>query len=792
MNNRKIKIGLKREGYGIVRRPICIIAIFYILGILMQYIFYISYKEMLEIFCLILIAGVFVNKKKYISIILLVVIVLLGALNYKVNNEYGSKWDELFNKKAYVVGDVVDVSYKDRMQLTLKVVELVVDKKKYIFSSKLLVKLRGEYNQSKDIIGKRVGVYGVILEPQKRRNPKMFDYQMYLKTKKIYAILYGQTTKVNIIRDGDISFVIKGANRIKNNIVYIVLNTLPKKEGNILLGILLGDKDGLDIDVYKTFKRVGIVHILAVSGLHVGILYMFLNKLLKGFPLGARTFIILAIFYFYVIITGCASSVLRATLMATILICAPLLNRRYDSLSTISTVALLLLIINPMVFINVGFQFSFIATLFIILLYKKILIKLTFMPEFLGRIFAVFMAAQIGMIPVVAYHFNYISLGALIVNIPIVIIVSLIVQLGLIMIMLGFISLPFAAILGHIVFYLIKIVTLLSKCIASMYFCTIEVISPSIFFICIYYILFLLFMFDENKTYGKYFSKKQGIVITISVYMIITFLVYIIPNKLEITFVDVGQGDCIYIQTPKGKNILIDGGGSHQKTKDVGEDIVVPYLRKNGISKIDLMILSHIHRDHIGGLLCVLDHLKVNTLMIGTEYYQSEDLDSMKEKCINQKTKICHVKKDDTINIDEHIYIKILHPSKQLITGTRDDTNNNCLVALMVYKDKHILFTGDIEEEAEREILKNYKNLSVDVLKVAHHGSRFSSTDNFIKSIKPKIGIVQVGKNNFGHPDKEVLNRFKNNGTYLFRNDKNGAVIVTIDEENIKAKRMIQ
>ncbi|TCO80064.1 DNA internalization-related competence protein ComEC/Rec2 [Marinisporobacter balticus] len=775
-----------------MRRPICGITIFYILGILIQCTSAISYKGMLGIFVLATIIGSYINKKKCRTIILFSIILLWGALNFSINKEYEGQLKAFFDEKVYVVGDVVDASYKERMQLILKGIEIRIDGKKYRFSDKLIVKLKGKYDPAKKIIGKRVAIQGVLTAPQKRRNPKMFDYHMYLKTKKIYSVLYGDTRKIKIIGDGDISFVSKSANYIKSNVVYRILNALPKKEANILVGILLGDKDGLDIDIYTTFKKVGIAHILAVSGLHVGILYMVLNKLLKGVSQDIRTMTILVILFFYVMITGCAPSVLRAALMASVLICAPMLNRRYDSLSAIFMIAFILLLINPIYFIHIGFQLSFVATLSIILFYKKILMKITCMPEFLRQIFAVSMAAQIGIIPIVAYYFNYISLGALVINIPIVMLVSLIVPLGLFMIFSSFISLSFASILGQIIFCLIKMLVVLSKITEAISFSNIEVISPSLFFIGTYYILFLLLLVDGRKRWGYYFSRKKGMFITMGIYVSITVLLYVVPDNMNITFIDVGQGDCILIQTPRGKNILIDGGGSHQENIDVGEDILVPCLLRNGIRKIDLMILSHIHKDHIGGLLSVLDHLKVNVLMIGTDHYQSEDLNKMKEKCAHQKTKIYQVRKDDKISIEEHMLIKILHPSKQLITGTRDDENNNSLVALMMYKGKRILFTGDIEAEAEDEILKTYPDLSVDVLKIAHHGSYYSSTQKFITATKPKVAIVQVGKNNFGHPHKAVLNRLKNNGTYIFRNDKNGAVRVTFDEKKIKVKKMIQ
>ncbi|MCT4621179.1 MAG: DNA internalization-related competence protein ComEC/Rec2 [Marinisporobacter sp.] len=773
-----------------MRRPILMIVGFYVLGILVQYYFSISYGMMLSIFLMSIIIGLCIYKKAF-AIILFFIILLLGSLNFKMNNEYDGQLKPFFGEKVYAMGDVMDVSYKKGIRMVLKVETIMMEGEKFKLSRKILVKLKGENKDFQSIIGKRIRIYGTFLEPQKRRNPKMFDYNMYLKGRKIYGILYGDVNRIKIIGQGNISSLIRGANFIKYNIVCTVSKVLPRREGGIFLGILLGDKDKLDIDVYETFKKVGVAHVLAVSGLHVGIIYMYIQKLLKKFSVTVKTITILAILSFYVIITGCAPSVSRAVSMACILILAPLLNRRYDSLSAIAIVGLIFLIINPFYLFELGFQLSFIATFTIILFYKSILSKLKFKFEFIRKALAISMAAQIGIIPVVAYHLNYISLGAFIVNIPIVMIVGIIVPIGIMMVFIGSVSASIGSILGWIVSWLIKIMISLSMLIEAIPYSNIEVISPRLYFIFLYYIFFAIWMIDNKEIKRIPINKRKGMGIVVGVYIIITFTLYLFPGKMEITFVDVGQGDCILIKTPMKKNILIDGGGSIQKGLDIGEKTVVPFLRKNGIGKIHIMILSHIHKDHIDGLIGVAKHLKVENLIMGTDYYQSEDLKRLKENCSSQKTKVYQCLKNDEIDIEKNLKIKILHPGKSLILSSGDDINNNSLIVLMEYKGYNILFTGDIEAEGEQEILESYPNLSVDLLKVAHHGSNSSSTDEFLEVVKPTIAVIQVGKNVHGHPHKNILNRLKENSAAVFRNDKDGAVIVTLDKEKLKIRTML-
>ena len=230
-------------------------------------------------------------------------------------------------------------------------------------------------------------------------------------------------------------------------------------------------------------------------------------------------------------------------------------------------------------------------------------------------------------------------------------------------------------------------------------------------------------------------------------------------------FVDVGQGDCSLICI-NNKNIIIDGGGSENSDFDVGKQVLLPYLLDRRINKIDYMIISHFDSDHIGGLFAIMEKLKVKNIFICKQGEESENYKKFKQIVKQKNIKVYVVGKGDKIEIEKDIYFDVLWPNKSNLID-ENTLNNNSIVAKLNYKKFSVLFTGDIEETAENEILKTYQEnlqiLNSTILKVAHHGSKTSSTNELINVIKPKCVLIGVGKNNkFGHPNNDVIARFEN------------------------------
>ena len=237
----------------------------------------------------------------------------------------------------------------------------------------------------------------------------------------------------------------------------------------------------------------------------------------------------------------------------------------------------------------------------------------------------------------------------------------------------------------------------------------------------------------------------------------------IIPKQLKIYFIDVGQGDSTLVITPQNKKILIDGGGSEFGDYDVGKDTLLPYLLDRGVKSIDYIIVSHFDTDHVQGILVVMQTLSVKNVIISKQIEDSENYRNFIEIVEQNKINVKIVESGNRINIEKNLYFDVLWPnSKQMIS--ENPLNNNAIVCKLNYNNFSMLFTGDIEEEAEREILESYKNnlnyLKSTVLKVAHHGSKSSTIQEFLDAVSPRFALIGVGKNNmYGHPNEEVLNR---------------------------------
>ena len=271
-------------------------------------------------------------------------------------------------------------------------------------------------------------------------------------------------------------------------------------------------------------------------------------------------------------------------------------------------------------------------------------------------------------------------------------------------------------------------------------------------------------------------------------FILIFTLISIYPKDLKIYFIDVGQGDSCLIVTPKGKTVLIDGGGS--ETYDVGENTLIPYLLSRKITMLDYVICSHFDTDHIGGILSVMEELKVKNAVISKQGENSENYKKFKKIAKDKKINVVIVSKGDRLNIEKGMYFDILWPREELIQ--ENILNNNSIVAKLNYNNFSMLFTGDIEEIAEKEIVSIYKGtnaLKSTILKVGHHGSKTSSTQEFLNAVKPKIALIGVGENNtFGHPSNSVIERLESSGTKIYRTDQMGEVIFNINNKgNISA-----
>lgn len=433
-----------------------------------------------------------------------------------------------------------------------------------------------------------------------------------------------------------------------------------------------------------------------------------------------------------------------------------LFYRKSDVYNNLAFSSFIILIFNPYTIFDMGFLLSYGGTIGIILFSNKLSKKFPIKNKILNYIkemFFVCISANIIIIPIIMYNFNTLSLTFFISNVLVSPIMGIVVILGFVQIFLSIININLAYLLSIFLNPMLEILIFIADFTAKLPLSKILIPTPNIIFIIIYYVIILFC----NKI-----NIKKTIIILLIIIIIFNVL-NLLPKDLRIYFIDVGQGDSTLILTPKGNSILIDGGGSETGSFDVGEKILLPYLLDRGVTKIDYMMISHFDSDHVGGLFSILENLRVEHVLISKQGKESENYKHFLEISKRKKIKVIYAEAGDRINIEKNMFFEILFPTRNLIS--ENILNNNSIVARLVYKNIKILFTGDIEEIAEKELIKLYSKtnkLRADILKVAHHGSKSSTIASFLKLVNPRISLIGVGATNtFGHPNIGVLERLE-------------------------------
>lgn len=652
-------------------------------------------------------------------------------------------------------------------------------------NKKILINIKMSQDIPSIKYGDSLYIEGEFKQPEEARNYKGYNYKQYLKTKKIIGTV--ELEKAKILKSSNGSFI----HNIQKYIKDTINGTLTDEEGNLLLAILLGDKDKLSEDIQESFKTSNLSHMLAVSGAHVSYIILGLTYVLQNSIIGKKNEKIVCIIFllFFMAITNFTPSVTRACIMAVLTLFSGIIYRKSDVYTNISVAALITLIFNPYNLLDLGFQLSYGGTIGIIIFIKRIQEKKSNSKviNYIKQMALVSIYANIIIIPIMMYHFNTVSFTFIISNIMASPILGIIVITGFLFIIASITVKPLTRLIAIFIKPILSILIKISQICSKLPFSNILVVTPYMFNVISYYAI-ILYCIKSKKN-----NKCKIIICLLIVLILINFIIYIFPQKLRIFFIDVGQGDSTLIITPDKKTVLIDGGGSD--SFDVGEKVLLPYLLDRRILKIDYVLISHFDTDHCGGILTIMEKVKVKNIIISEQAEHSENYERFKKLMIHKKIRLIEVKKGDKIKIGRYSEFKILFPTSRLLS--ENPLNNNSIVAQFNYNNFKMLFTGDIEKLAEQQILKAEKaEIRADILKVAHHGSKTSSIPEFIKAVKPKIALIGVGKNNtFGHPNKQTIKNLENIKCRIYRTDIQGEIIIKIDQKgrmNVKSKLKIK
>jgi len=735
----------------------------------------------------------FINRRNKRSLIIpvLLLVLLWGSFEYGFTGSKQGSLEPFTGNSLTIYGVVSDEPVKTEygQRYTLKSVHFVDNKKLYKSNEKLLV--YGKENMNVEF-GEKIKMEAELDVAAKARNFGDFDFAKYYQSKNIFMKAYAQQlTRLDTDCAGIFGQLFYNCRQRVKQAIY---KAMPEREAAILYGILTGSKSEIDEDVMQVFSMTGLAHILSVSGLHIGFLVLIMGYLLQPLKLKDKTnsIITFLVVFFYILIIGAPVPALRALFMFAVMLGGKIWGKKYDLNSSASFSAMLFLLYNPLLIHDPSFIISFACIYAIAFLHQPINSRLSFLPSWLRSSLSLSLAVWIGITPVLIHYFNYVSFINILLNVAAVPLTFLITLAGFAGVAVGLVFPALSVFIFSVSYYLITLLYFISERALLLPWTGLNVPYLGWHIYVLYYVAVLMMI--EDFWEHKQLSFKRRYCAALVVGIAITLVIYVLPGKaIRINFLDVGQGDCNVIRTPNHKTIVIDGGGNaawQSGSYDIGKKITVPALLHLGVCSVDTVIVSHIHDDHIGGVLSIIDSFKVDRVILpeveqyGVGEYASENYSKLIEKCRTKKIPISYLKKGDKIVVAKDLTLKILAPEKPYISNTDSDVNNNSLVIKLDYKNFDALFTGDIQQEAEQRILE--EDINTDVLKVAHHGSAYSTTKEFLDLVKPEFSIISVGKNNYGHPSNEVIERLMQEDSTVYRTDSCGGVMLKTNGQSLK------
>lgn len=668
-------------------------------------------------------------------------------------NQNSSKLQNFFNQRVRIYADVVYKKANSSSENFTYEIDVKSIGNKKIKERILLI---SKNNSLK--IGDSVSFTGKLQELKSNTNPRLFNFKRYNLKKDIFCVVYSDD--INNFATTENKFLIFRRNF--NEYIEKVLDcSLDKENSEIMKRIFLNST--FDIEFENEVKEIGLAHILAISGLHIAIIYFVFSKIFSFFPISRifREIFILILIFIYSNLIGNPASVVRAGIFFAVILFTKFSKRVVDHLNALFLTLFIILILNPYMIFDIGLFLSACSVFAIIQIFPKILKK---SDGLVLKSFKLTFSVSLLILPVLFYVFGKFSILTFLANlilVPFFVIVICIVSFILI---LGLISLKISVFFGFfsdLILTLIRVnVEFLNEVNFNIYFENFGII-----FAIIYYVVILAYFYRYNLRY-LYKSDKKFILVSLCFLLFFSNFISIYENKVSINFIDIGQGDACIIKDRKN-TILIDTGGVSFGNGNNGKSVLVPYLKKNGVKKIDYVFVSHFDDDHCKNLNFLSKEIKIKNLVLRKNGYD----DYVKKYGVPEVKNIIEVA-NGKIDL-RNIQVDILSYNNSV------NENDKSLIMKVYVNGKKILFTGDITSFVENYLIR--KDMDSDYLKVAHHGSKYSSTDEFLKNVSPKYAIISCGyKNRYNHPHKETLDRLEKANSRYLRTDLNGNIILEI------------
>lgn len=600
-------------------------------------------------------------------------------------------------------------------------------------------------------------------------NPYQTNYRIYMLSN---GYDYSMWCK-SIMYMGETNGIIYNIEKAREHVNKFFENNMPEREAGIAKALTTGYKNDLSEETRENFKRLGISHVLAVSGLHVSIIsYLILYMCTEVFKIQRRKAIPFAssVLVFYLIFTGFSPSAFRAVLMSVVSFAGLILYRNSDRINTAAFSAFVMLCINPLYLWNVSFQLSYIG---IAAVYSSIeVLEESQITNKIEKSIIFSAVSWVIVSPAVMYYFKGVSLIAIIANIVFVPALSVVTCLSMVAGLLSFSGFGLAHISAKVVYFILNIYNNITQNLSENILVYMNVSKPSLVAVAVIYVfIFAILLLKEKR------NTKIAVTAAFAVFIAVMAVDYA-KSPAEIVFFDAGQGDASAIYIPSRLTAVIDGGPDGGAEKSV-----IPYLEAKG-EKVDLLFVTHMDDDHVTGAITLMNNdLVMRAVISDTVHKNEENLSKFLYAAKKNDIPVIYAGKGDRFDIGENCYFECLYPD----TGNTDSENNASLVVRFCYEYTSFLFTGDIDANAEKNILS--QNIKCDVIKIAHHGSKTSSSEEFIKKTEAETAVIQASEDNiYGLPDKQVVDLLKKFDMDVYVTGDNGAVVMYDDGDNIKIK----
>lgn len=693
--------------------------------------------------------------------------------------------------EAQITGEVTRSTIKnEKLQLELKNCQINTSAESFL-EDKLLIYLKeiSEYP-----IGVSISLSGTIYPTEEARNPGQFQSKLYYAAQGISYTVFAENAE---IIGGKPYKLLNRLAELQKGIAEVYTRLLSEEQSGILRAMVLGEKQALNSEVKEFYQKNGISHLLAISGLHISMLgmglYHFLKKTSSSCLAAGACSVLFLIAYAWM--TGASISAVRAVLMCSLAILADVIGRTYDMLTAIAVAALVLVYTNPLSVKQSAFLLSFGAVLAIALfqpLWKFYFPKNKGVMDSLGVSLSVLLIT----FPILLSSFSTYSLYSTFLNLLVIPLMSILMFCAICCGVSGLFCLPLAKLCAIPCCVILKIYGYLGSFCLSLPASVLTIGKPAVWKVILYYALlvFVLLLLYKEKRREKYWLKKipfqvrkehlffGGVMLSFGILL----FCFRFHTGLEITMLDVGQGDSIFLRSPKGTTFLIDAGSSN--VSGVGKYRILPYLQSEGMKRLDYLLLSHMDSDHISAVEELLEGIEIGHVALPKLNQKDEAYLEMEQKVQEKNIPILYLAAGDCLT-EGAFSLKCLWPNPD---NNSDDRNELSLVLLTEYKEFQMLFTGDIGKETEQQLANLEILPQVEVLKVAHHGSRYSSVAAFVERTAPLLSLISCSATNrYGHPGEETLERLESVGSKIWITKDRGAIFVKTNGKYVRVSSFL-